>query len=111
MRIVIAEDDALLREGLALLLKAEGLDVIATAASVEELLTAVEEHVPDVAVIDLRMAPTHTDEGIRAAVLARQRQPGLAVLLLSAQPTSSRPSPPSCSRRGPPGWGTSSRNG
>ncbi len=84
MRIVIAEDDALLREGLALLLRAEGLDVVATATDGEGLLAAVGEHAPDVAVIDVRMPPTHTDEGIRAAVTARQRQSGLAVLVLSA---------------------------
>lgn len=84
MRIVIAEDDALLREGLALLLKAEGLDVIATAATGEEFLVAVKEHAPDVAVVDLRAPPTHDNEGIRAAVKARQRQPGLAVLVLSS---------------------------
>ncbi|MFI5958806.1 response regulator [Cryptosporangium sp. NPDC051539] len=84
MRIVIAEDDALLREGLALLLKAESLDVVATAGDPEEFLQAVEEHRPDVALVDVRMPPTHTDEGIRAAVEARRRHPGLAVLVLSA---------------------------
>ncbi|MFI2753577.1 response regulator [Cellulomonas sp. P22] len=84
MRIVIAEDDALLREGLALLLRAEGLDVVATAADPSELLAAVAEHVPDVAIVDVRMPPTHTHEGIVAAVDARRRQPGLAVLVLSA---------------------------
>ena len=84
MRIVIAEDDSLLREGLALLLKAEGLDVVATVANAEDFLAAVDEHVPDVAIVDVRMPPTHTDEGIVAAVEARRRQPGLAVLVLSA---------------------------
>jgi len=84
MRIVIAEDDSLLREGLALLLKAEGLDVVATVANAEDFLVAVDEHVPDVAIVDVRMPPTHTDEGIVAAVEARRRQPGLAVLVLSA---------------------------
>lgn len=84
MRIVIAEDDALLREGLALLLRAESLDVVATAADPAELLAAVDEHRPDVAVVDVRMPPTHTDEGIVAAVEARRRQPGLAILVLSA---------------------------
>lgn len=84
MRIVIAEDDALLREGLALLLRAESLDVVATAAGPAELLAAVDEHRPDVAVVDVRMPPTHTDEGIVAAVEARRRQPGLAILVLSA---------------------------
>jgi DNA-binding NarL/FixJ family response regulator len=84
VRIVIAEDDPLLREGLALLLRAESLDVVATAGTGEELLTAIGEHRPDVAIVDVRMPPTHTDEGIVAAVEARRRQPGLAVLVLSA---------------------------
>lgn len=84
MRIVIAEDDSLLREGLALLLRAEGLDVVATTSNPEDFLVAVEKHVPDVAIVDVRMPPTHTDEGIVAAVTARRRQPGLAVLVLSA---------------------------
>ena len=84
MRIVIAEDDALLREGLALLLRAEGLDVVATAGDPDGFLDAVDEHKPDVAIVDVRMPPTHSDEGIVAAVEARRRQPGLAVLVLSA---------------------------
>ncbi|HWD04832.1 MAG TPA: response regulator transcription factor [Amycolatopsis sp.] len=84
MRIVIAEDDPLLREGVALLLRAEGLDVVATADRPDAFLTAVDEHSPDVAVVDVRMPPTHTDEGIVAAVEARRRKPGLAVLVLSA---------------------------
>lgn len=58
MRIVIAEDDALLREGLALLLRAESLDVVATASNASEFLTAVDEHRPDVAIVDVRMPPT-----------------------------------------------------
>ncbi|ABS05483.1 two component transcriptional regulator, LuxR family [Kineococcus radiotolerans SRS30216 = ATCC BAA-149] len=81
---MIGEDDPLLREGLALLLRAEGLDVVATAAGPEELLAALDEHLPDVAIVDVRMPPTHTDEGIRAAVEARRRRPELAVLVLSA---------------------------
>ncbi|MER6827307.1 response regulator transcription factor [Streptosporangium sp. NPDC000563] len=84
MRIVIAEDDPLLREGLALLLRAESLDVVATAADPDGFLTAVDAHEPDVAIVDVRMPPTHTDEGIVAAVEARRRRPGLAVLVLSA---------------------------
>jgi DNA-binding NarL/FixJ family response regulator len=84
MRIVIAEDDALLREGLALLLRAEGLDVVATTGDPGGFLAAVDTEKPDVAIVDVRMPPTHTDEGIRAAVEARRRQPGLAVLVLSA---------------------------
>ncbi|MDG4818960.1 response regulator transcription factor [Micromonospora sp. WMMD956] len=84
MRIVIAEDDALLREGLALLLRAESLDVVATADNPTTFLAAIDTHAPDVAIVDVRMPPTHTDEGIVAAVEARRRQPGLAVLVLSA---------------------------
>ena len=84
MRIVIAEDEPLLREGLALLLRAESLDVVATTDSPSAFLAAVDEHKPDVAIVDVRMPPTHTDEGIVAAVEARRRQPGLAVLVLSA---------------------------
>jgi DNA-binding NarL/FixJ family response regulator len=84
MRIVIAEDDPLLREGLALLLRAEALDVVATAEDPDSFLAAVDDHAPDVAIVDVRMPPTHTDEGITAAVEARRRRPGLAVLVLSA---------------------------
>ncbi|MDI6411890.1 response regulator transcription factor [Streptomyces albus] len=84
MRVVIAEDDPLLREGLALLLRAESFDVVATAGTPEEFLAAVETHGPDVAIVDVRMPPTHTDEGITAAVRARRSRPGLAVLVLSA---------------------------
>ncbi|NYJ74853.1 response regulator [Allobranchiibius huperziae] len=84
MRIVIAEDDSLLREGLAALLRAESLDVVATAQDAPSFLDAVEIHRPDVALVDVRMPPTHTDEGIVAAVEARRRQPGLGVLVLSA---------------------------
>ncbi|GAA1640605.1 response regulator transcription factor [Actinoplanes couchii] len=84
MRIVIAEDDALLREGLAMLLRAEGLDVVATTDSPGPFLSAIDQYQPDVAIVDVRMPPTHTDEGIVAAVEARKRQPKLAVLVLSA---------------------------
>ncbi|GLZ15613.1 DNA-binding response regulator [Actinomadura sp. NBRC 104425] len=84
MRIVIAEDDPLLREGVALLLRAESLDVVATTDNPDAFLAAVDEHKPDVAIVDVRMPPTHTDEGIRAAVEARRRHPELAVLVLSA---------------------------
>lgn len=84
MRIVIAEDDPLLREGLALLLRAESMEVAATADGPETFLEAVELHRPDVAIVDVRMPPTHTNEGIVAAVEARRRRPSLAVLVLSA---------------------------
>lgn len=84
MRIVIAEDDPLLREGIGAVLAAEGHEVVAAVGDGEELLAAVERHEPDVAVVDVRMPPTHTDEGVRAAVEARRRRPGLPVLVLSA---------------------------
>ncbi|AGP52711.1 response regulator [Streptomyces rapamycinicus] len=84
MRIVIAEDDPLLRQGLALLLRAESLDVVATTDTPDGVLQAVSSYEPDVAIVDVRMPPTHTDEGIVAAVEARRRRPGLAVLVLSA---------------------------
>jgi DNA-binding NarL/FixJ family response regulator len=84
MRIVIAEDEPLLREGLALLLRAESLDVVATASNAEDFLDVVDKHEPDVAIVDVRMPPTNTDDGIRAAVEARRRHPALAVLVLSA---------------------------
>ncbi|MFF1278501.1 response regulator [Streptomyces marokkonensis] len=84
MRIVMAEDDPLLREGLALLLRAESLDVVAKVGTADDVLDAIDAHRPDVAILDVRMPPTHTDEGIRAAVEARRRHPGLAVLVLSA---------------------------
>ncbi|GAA2079101.1 response regulator transcription factor [Actinomadura alba] len=84
MRIVIAEDDALLREGLTLVLRGEGLEVAAATATPSDFLAAVDLHRPDVAVVDVRMPPTHTDEGIKAAVVARRRFPGLAVVVLSA---------------------------
>ena len=84
MRVVIAEDDPLLREGLSLLLRAEAIDVVATVGDAASFLDVVARERPDVAIVDVRMPPTHTDEGIVAAVEARRRQPGLAVLVLSA---------------------------
>ena len=83
MRIVIAEDSVLLRAGLTKLLTEGGFDVVAAVADAEELLQAVGEHHPDVAVIDVRMPPTHTDEGIRAALVIRRQYPEVAVMVLS----------------------------
>ncbi|GAA4167961.1 response regulator transcription factor [Gryllotalpicola koreensis] len=83
MRIVIAEDQYLLREGIAHLLDAFGHEVVATAASGPETLDALLRYRPDVAVIDVRMPPTNTDEGLRAALAARDAAPGLPVLVLS----------------------------
>ncbi|WP_157248891.1 response regulator transcription factor [Nonomuraea typhae] len=84
MRVVIAEDDALLREGMVLLLSGEGVEVAAATGEPGGFLAAVEEHLPDVAVVDVRMPPTHTDEGIKAAVEAKRLHPELGVLVLSA---------------------------
>lgn len=84
MLIVIAEDDVLLREGLASLLRDEGFDVAAAVSGPEALLNAVAEHEPDIAVIDVRMPPSYTDEGIRATIEARRIREGLPVLVLSA---------------------------
>ena len=83
MRVVIAEDSVLLREGLARLLDEAGFDVVEAVPDGEQLLRAVAEHDPDVVVADVRMPPTHTDEGIRAALVIRKRWPDTAVLVLS----------------------------
>jgi len=83
MRLVLADDSLLLREGLARLLDEAGFDVVGQAANGEELLEQVEATQPDVAIVDIRMPPTHTDEGVRAAHEIRARHPGSAVLVLS----------------------------
>ena len=83
MRVVIAEDSVLLREGLTRLLAEAGFEVVEAVGDGEQLLRAVAEHTPDVVVADVRMPPTFTDEGIRAALVVRQRWPATAVLVLS----------------------------
>ncbi|HEX6360850.1 response regulator transcription factor [Actinophytocola sp.] len=83
MRIVIAEDAVILRDGLVQLLTDRGLAVAAAVGDVESLYAAVAEHKPDVVVLDIRMPPTFTDEGLRAAVALRAQRPGLGVLLFS----------------------------
>jgi DNA-binding NarL/FixJ family response regulator len=83
VRVVIAEDSVLLREGLARLLDEAGFDVVEAVPDGEQLLRAVAEHTPDVVLADVRMPPTHTDEGLRAALVIRKRWPGVAVLVLS----------------------------
>lgn len=83
MRIVVLEDQALLREGIVALLKEQGMEVVATAEDAEEFLRVVGGHKPDVAICDVRLPPTFTDEGIRAALEARRLQPELGVLVLS----------------------------
>jgi DNA-binding NarL/FixJ family response regulator len=83
MRVVIAEDAALMREGLIRLLEDRGHQVCAAVADGDALLEAVATHEPDVAVVDIRMPPTHTDEGLRAALELRRRHPRTGVLVLS----------------------------
>ena len=83
MRVVIAEDSVLLREGLVRLLTDAGLEVVAAVEEPEALLRAVDEHRPDICVVDIRMPPTHTDEGVRAALVIRAQHTGVAVLMLS----------------------------
>ncbi|MGW7606857.1 response regulator transcription factor [Streptomyces sp. NPDC054766] len=83
MRVVIAEDSALLRDGLAQLLQLRGVEVVAAVGDVDSLLAGVAEHRPDVAVVDIRLPPTQTDEGIRAAVRLREDHPGTGVLVFS----------------------------
>ena len=83
MRIVIAEDEALLREGMSRLLTEAGLDVVGTAGTPTELLELVRRLQPDVAIVDIKMPPTHTDEGLVAARDIRARHPSVAVLVLS----------------------------
>ena len=84
MRVVVADDSVLLREGLVRLLDEAGCTVVAAVGDAPSFLAAAAEHRPDVAVVDVRMPPTMTDDGLRAAVRAREEQPGLAVLMLSA---------------------------
>src|SRR5487761_1660177 len=83
MRVVIAEDSVLLREGLTRLLTEAGHEVAAVAGDGEGFLRAVAEHTPDVVVVDVRMPPTFTDEGLRAALVIRDRWPEVGVLVLS----------------------------
>ncbi|MEV4394904.1 response regulator transcription factor [Nonomuraea sp. NPDC049607] len=84
MRVVIAEDDALLREGLALLLAAEGIEVLDAVDNAADLLAAVSAETPDVLIVDVRLPPDFRDEGLRAAIEARRTRPGLPVLVLSS---------------------------
>jgi DNA-binding NarL/FixJ family response regulator len=83
VRVVIADDSRLLREGIASFVRAEGVEVVGEAADADELLAAVDAHAPDVAIVDIRMPPTQTDEGIRAAHAIRRRHPATGIVLLS----------------------------
>jgi DNA-binding NarL/FixJ family response regulator len=83
MRVLIAEDSVLLREGIVHLLEDAGMEVVDAVGDAETLLRRVDELAPDICVLDIRMPPTHTDEGVRAALVVRAQHPGVAVLLLS----------------------------
>jgi serine/threonine-protein kinase len=83
MRVVIAEDEALLREGLARLLGDAGIEVVGQADTPDRLLALISRHQPDVAIVDIKMPPTHTEEGIVAAQTIRREYPSVAVLVLS----------------------------
>jgi DNA-binding NarL/FixJ family response regulator len=83
MRVVVAEDSVIIREGLVRLLTEAGFDVVGQAGDGAELLRQVDAQRPDVAIVDIRMPPTHTDEGLQAARELRRRHPGLGVLVLS----------------------------
>ncbi|WP_410637748.1 response regulator [Amycolatopsis sp. lyj-346] len=82
-RTLVAEDQYLLRDGLTHLLTAHGFDVVAAVASGPELVAALRSHRPDVSIVDVRMPPTNTDEGLQAALAARRETPGLPILVLS----------------------------
>ena len=84
MRVVLGEDSVLLREGIARLLGDAGFEVVAQAGDADDLLRKVRAHKPDVAIVDIRMPPTHTDEGLRAALVIRRELPNTAVLVLSS---------------------------
>ncbi|HVI37708.1 MAG TPA: response regulator transcription factor, partial [Gaiellales bacterium] len=83
MRVIVADDSMLLREGVVRVLEDAGFDVVGQAGNGEELMRQVRLHQPDVAIIDIRMPPTYTDEGLRAALAIRAEIPGTAVLVLS----------------------------
>jgi DNA-binding NarL/FixJ family response regulator len=83
VRVVIAEDSVLLREGLVRLLDGAGIEVVEAVGDADELLHAVADHEPDLVLLDVRMPPTHTDEGLRAALVIRRQWPAMAVLVLS----------------------------
>jgi DNA-binding NarL/FixJ family response regulator len=84
LRVAIADDDVLLRQGLAALLREGGYDVVGQATDAEGLIELVRKEVPDIAIVDIRMPPTHTTEGFDAARTIREELPGVAILVLSA---------------------------
>ncbi len=83
VRVVIAEDSVLLREGIARLLTEVGFEVVARVGDGPSLIAAIEEHRPDISIVDVRMPPSHRDEGLRSAIEARRRVPGSPILILS----------------------------
>lgn len=83
MRVVVADDEVLLREGLCRLLEDAGIDVVARAGSADEALRKASSHKPDVAILDIRMPPTNTDEGLRVAETLGERHPEMGILVLS----------------------------
>lgn len=83
MRAVVADDNLLVRAGVTALLREAGIDVAAEAGSAEELIEAVDAHEPDVAIVDIRMPPNHSDEGLQAAREIRERHPGMGIVILS----------------------------
>jgi DNA-binding NarL/FixJ family response regulator len=84
VRVVIADDNLLVRKGIAALLAETGFEVAAEAGTAGELLDAVDAHAPDLAIVDIRMPPTHTEEGLVAAQAIRARHPGVAIVVLSS---------------------------
>jgi len=83
LRVVVADDSVLLREGLVRVLDEAGFDVVASYPDADQLLAELEQHAPDLVVLDVRMPPTFRDEGVRAAIRARELQPSVGILLLS----------------------------
>jgi DNA-binding NarL/FixJ family response regulator len=83
VRVAIAEDSVLLRDGIVRLLEASDFEVVGQSATADDLLLEVRSHAPDVVITDIRMPPTHTDEGLKAALEIREQHPGVGVLVLS----------------------------
>jgi DNA-binding NarL/FixJ family response regulator len=83
VRVVIADDSVIVREGIVSILTRAGVEVAAQASNADELMDEVDAHRPDVAIVDIRMPPTHTDEGLRAAHALRERHPGIGIMILS----------------------------
>ena len=83
LRVVLADDSVLLREGIARLLEDSGFEIVGQCGTAEDLLLKVRSYKPDIAIVDIKMPPTHTDEGLRAAKEIREKHPGTAVLVLS----------------------------